>query len=84
MIARLKSGVVVLGRSDEGKASLIVRVSGDLTEKVKAGNVIKELVPILGGKGGGRPDNAQGITRKLRNHSKSTPCALKAFIHRML
>ena len=60
LLARLKSGVVVLGRSDEGKASLIVRVSGDLTEKVKAGNVIKELVPILGGKGGGRPDMAEG------------------------
>jgi alanyl-tRNA synthetase len=60
LLARLKSGVVVIGRADEGKASLIVRVSGDLTEKVKAGNVIKELVPILGGKGGGRADMAEG------------------------
>jgi alanyl-tRNA synthetase len=60
LLARLKSGVVVLGRADEGKASLIVRVSGDLTDKVKAGNVIKELVPILGGKGGGRADMAEG------------------------
>jgi alanyl-tRNA synthetase len=60
LLARLKSGVVILGRADEGKASLIVRVSGDLTDKVKAGNLIKELVPILGGKGGGRPDMAEG------------------------
>jgi alanyl-tRNA synthetase len=60
LLARLRSGVVVLGRADEGKASLIVRVSGDLTEKVKAGNVIKELVPIVGGKGGGRADMAEG------------------------
>jgi alanyl-tRNA synthetase len=60
LLARLKSGVVVLGRSEEGKASIIVRVSGDLTEKVKAGNVIKELVAILGGKGGGRADMAEG------------------------
>ena len=60
LLARLKSGVVVLGRSEEGKASIIVRVSGDLTEKVKAGNVIKELVGIVGGTGGGRADMAEG------------------------
>lgn len=60
LLARLKSGVVILGRKEEGKASLIVRVSADVTDKVKAGNVIKEIVPILGGKGGGRPDMAEG------------------------
>ncbi|HEX6279201.1 MAG TPA: alanine--tRNA ligase [Pyrinomonadaceae bacterium] len=60
MLARLKSGVVVIGRKDEGKAGIIVRVSDDLTSKVKAGNVIKEIVPIVGGKGGGRPDMAEG------------------------
>jgi len=60
LLARLKSGVVVLGREAEGKVSIIVRVSDDLTGKVKAGNVIKEIVPIVGGKGGGRPDMAEG------------------------
>ncbi len=60
LLARLKSGIVVLGRSEEGKAGIIVRVSDDLKEKVKAGNVVKEIVPILGGKGGGRPDMAEG------------------------
>lgn len=60
LLARLKSGVVVLGRSDEGKAGIIVRVSDDLKDRVKAGNVVKEIVPILGGKGGGRPDMAEG------------------------
>ncbi|HEX6124299.1 MAG TPA: alanine--tRNA ligase [Pyrinomonadaceae bacterium] len=60
LLARLKSGVVVLGRETEGKVSIIVRVSDDLTGKVKAGNVIKEIVPIVGGKGGGRPDMAEG------------------------
>jgi alanyl-tRNA synthetase len=60
LLARLKSGVVVLGREAEGKVSIIVRVSDDLTSKVKAGNVIKEIVPIVGGKGGGRPDMAEG------------------------
>ena len=60
MLARLKSGVVVIGRQEDGKAGIIVRVSDDLTAKVKAGNVIKEIVPIVGGKGGGRPDMAEG------------------------
>lgn len=60
LLARLKSGVVVLGRTEEGKASIIVRVSDDLKDRVKAGNVIKEIVPIIGGKGGGRPDMAEG------------------------
>lgn len=60
LLARLKSGVVVLGRKDEGKAGVIVRVSDDLKERVKAGSIVKEIVPILGGKGGGRPDMAEG------------------------
>jgi alanyl-tRNA synthetase len=60
LLARIKSGVVVLGRSSEGKVSLIVRTSDDLTGKVPAGKVIKELAPIVGGKGGGKADMAEG------------------------
>ncbi|HET6670823.1 MAG TPA: alanine--tRNA ligase [Pyrinomonadaceae bacterium] len=60
LLARLKSGVVVLGRSGEGKVSLIVRTSPDVSKRVPAGQVIKELAPIVGGKGGGRPDMAEG------------------------
>lgn len=60
LLARLKSGVVVLGRANEGKVSIIVRVSDDLTDKVKAGNIIKEIVPIVGGRGGGKADMAEG------------------------
>ena len=60
LLARIKSGVVVLGRSSDGKVSLIVRTSADLTAKVPAGQVIKELAPIIGGRGGGKPDMAEG------------------------
>ena len=60
LLARIKSRVVVLGRSGEGKVSLIVRTSPDLTAKVPAGQVIKELAPIVGGKGGGKADMAEG------------------------
>jgi alanyl-tRNA synthetase len=60
LLARIKSGVVVIGRSNDGKASLIVRTSDDLTKKVPAGQVIKELAPIIGGRGGGKADMAEG------------------------
>lgn len=60
LLDRLKSGVVVLGRTNDGKASLIVRTSDDLTKKVPAGQVIKELAPIIGGRGGGKADMAEG------------------------
>ena len=60
LLARIKSGVVILGRSGDGKVSLIVRTSSDLTSKVPAGQVIKELAPIVGGRGGGKADMAEG------------------------
>src|SRR5215813_4021802 len=60
LLERIKSGVVVLGRTNDGKASLIVRTSDDLTKKIPAGQVIKELAPIIGGRGGGKADMAEG------------------------
>jgi alanyl-tRNA synthetase len=60
LLAQLKSGVVILGRRADGKASLIVRTSTDLAKRVPAGRVIKELAPIIGGRGGGKPDMAEG------------------------
>ncbi len=67
LLARIKSGVVVLGRSAEGKVSLIVRTSADLTGKVPAGQVIKELAPIVGGRGGGKADMAEGGGNQPQN-----------------
>ncbi len=60
LLARLKSGVVVIGRKGVGKAALIARISADLTERVSAGKIIMELAPIIGGRGGGKPDMAEG------------------------
>jgi alanyl-tRNA synthetase len=56
---RLPSGVVVLGSAADGKASLCVAVSKDLTGTIRAGDIVKRLAPIVGGGGGGRPDMAQ-------------------------
>ena len=60
LMAQVKSGVVIIGNKGDGKVSFIVRVSDDLTKKVRAGNIIKEIAPIVGGRGGGRPDMAEG------------------------
>jgi len=56
---RLKSGVVVLAAPSDDKVSIVVGVTPDLTKKVPAGQVVKELAPMVGGKGGGRPDFAE-------------------------
>ena len=56
---RLSSGVVVIASDNEGKVSLVVSVSKDLTSRVQAGRLVKELAPIVGGAGGGRPDFAE-------------------------
>jgi alanyl-tRNA synthetase len=60
MRSKLGSGVVVLGAaSGDGKVSLLVGVTKDLTGKVQAGKVVGQLAALVGGKGGGRPDMAE-------------------------
>jgi alanyl-tRNA synthetase len=54
------ASAVVLGMSDGEKVTLMAGISRDAVAKVKAGDIIKEIAPIVGGKGGGRPDMAQG------------------------
>jgi alanyl-tRNA synthetase len=57
---KLGSGVVVLGAvSSDGRVSLIVGVSKDLTGRVQAGKIVGALAAKVGGKGGGRPDLAE-------------------------
>jgi alanyl-tRNA synthetase len=53
-------GVVVLGGAANGAVTLIASVSADFTAKVQAGKIIQQIAPIVGGKGGGKPDNARG------------------------
>jgi alanyl-tRNA synthetase len=53
-------GVIVLGGASNGAVSLVAAVSPDFTAKVQAGKIIQTIAPIVGGKGGGRPDNARG------------------------
>jgi alanyl-tRNA synthetase len=56
----IKSGVVVItSTSDDGKVAIVAAVTPDLTRRVSAGRLVKELAPIVGGGGGGRPDFAE-------------------------
>lgn len=57
---KLKSGVVILGVAEGDKVSLIAGVTADLTSRVKAGELLNHVATQVGGKGGGRPDMAQG------------------------
>ncbi len=57
---KIGSGIVLLGAKAQGKVMLICAVTKDLTDQFNAGRIIRELSDIVGGKGGGRPDMAQG------------------------
>jgi alanyl-tRNA synthetase len=57
--SKLQSGVVVLGSANDGKVTLLTAVTKDLVDRVSASSLIAKLAPIVGGKGGGKPDLAQ-------------------------
>ncbi|HYH43866.1 MAG TPA: DHHA1 domain-containing protein, partial [Burkholderiales bacterium] len=56
---KLKSAAVVLAAAKDGKVSLIAGVTADLTDRVKAGDLVNHVAQQVGGKGGGRADMAQ-------------------------
>jgi len=56
---KIKSGIVVLGSKAGSKAMLIAVVTKDLSGRYHAGNIVKEIASVVGGRGGGRPDMAQ-------------------------
>jgi alanyl-tRNA synthetase len=58
--SKLHSGVFLLAAKDDDKVSLIAGVTKDLIPRFKAGDLMREVAPLVDGKGGGRPDMAQG------------------------
>lgn len=57
---KLGSSVVLLACEDQGKVALVAGVSKDVVARVKAGDLMRHVAAMVGGKGGGRPDMAQG------------------------
>lgn len=69
--SKLQDTVIVLISNIDGKVSLVATVPKPLTYKVKAGDIIKNMAPVVGGKGGGRPDMAQGGGTEPENITES-------------
>jgi alanyl-tRNA synthetase len=62
---RLGSGVIVLASVVGDQAALLAMVTSDLTDRLKAGGILKAVAEAAGGRGGGKPEMAQGGTREL-------------------
>ncbi|HEY2544929.1 MAG TPA: alanine--tRNA ligase [Candidatus Acidoferrum sp.] len=80
---KLGSGVVALGTADDGKVALIAGVTKDLTAKVHAGKLMQTLAPMIGGKGGGRPDLAEAggkDTSALKSTLSTIPALLEPLL----
>jgi len=57
---KLGTAAILLATASEGKVVLVAGVTTDATDRIKAGDMIRNAAPLVGGKGGGRPDMAQG------------------------
>jgi alanyl-tRNA synthetase len=55
---KLKSGIIVFGQIKGEKVQLVAGVTKDLVGTYNAGNIVREVAQICGGKGGGKPDLA--------------------------
>ena len=77
--SKLDNAVIVLAGVDDDKVSLIASVAKDFTAHIKAGDIIKHLANELGGKGGGKPDLAQGGA-PLNEKFAPTMAALTAWL----
>ncbi len=62
---RLGSGIIVASSVNDGQALIVCMVTKDLKERYNAGEIVKRLTALAGGRGGGRADMAQGGTREV-------------------
>jgi alanyl-tRNA synthetase len=77
---KMESGIILLGSKAGEKALLLCMVTKDLAGKYHAGNIIKELAPLVGGSGGGRSDMAQAGGTQPENLGKAISALGKILI----
>jgi len=79
---RIAPGVVVIGETTDGAASVLVMVSNDATARVQAGKIVKELMAISGGRGGGKAELAEGgaTPEKLDETLKAAPQVIEKLL----
>lgn len=75
----MKSGIIVLGAVMNNRAVLLASVTKDLTGHYSADEIIRKLSSIVGGKGGGKPDLAQGGGPLVDKLSSAIEMAWKLF-----
>jgi len=80
---KLGSGVVVLGRAEAAKASVLVAVTADLTDKLPAGELVRALGRLIGGGGGGKPDLAEAGGKDPASLDKALQAAVAEIESRM-
>ena len=56
---KLGSGVVILGTPQDGKVALVVMVTRDISQRLPAGKIVREIAALVGGSGGGRAELAE-------------------------
>lgn len=72
---RLKSGIIILGSVLNGQASLITMVTKDLQQRFHAGELLKEVAELAGGRGGGKADTAQGGSKEIEKLDRALELA---------
>jgi alanyl-tRNA synthetase len=73
-------GPIFLAGAVDGRVALIASVPKEMTSKFQANKIIQEIAPIVGGKGGGRPENAQGAGTDASKINQALDRAKKVFM----
>lgn len=68
---KLGSGIIVLASAKDGDAAMLSMVTKDLADRLKAGDILKKVSQLAGGRGGGKPEMAEGGTKELEKLDKA-------------